>query len=56
MDFSGHTRTRQRSSEGSMYHTETAYTFAKERQRQLEREALEGSPILSLLARLIRRP
>ena len=38
-----------------MFHPETAYTLAKERQQQLERDAVEASPILALLARLIRR-
>ena len=38
-----------------MFHPETAYTLAKERQQQLERGALEASPVLALLARLIRR-
>jgi hypothetical protein len=40
---------------GPMFHPETAYTLAKERERELERSALEGSPVLALLARLIRR-
>ena len=39
----------------TMFHPETAYTLAKERQQQLERDAVEASPILALLARLIRR-
>ena len=39
-----------------MFHPETAYTLAKERQQQLEREAREGSPIFALLTRLVTRP
>ena len=38
-----------------MFHPETAYTFAKERQQQLERAAFEPSPLVTLLARLVRR-
>ncbi len=38
-----------------MFHPETAYTFAKERQLKLERAVLEGSPFVALLARLVRR-
>ncbi|MDQ3865995.1 MAG: hypothetical protein M3304_04095 [Actinomycetota bacterium] len=39
----------------AMFHPETAYEFAKERQFELERAAREGSPVLALLARLVRR-
>ena len=39
-----------------MFHPETAYALAKDRERELERTALDGSPLLALLARLIKRP
>ena len=38
-----------------MFHPETAYTLAKERQEQLERDARESSPIFALLTRLVAR-
>ncbi len=38
-----------------MFHPETAYELAKERQLELERAALDGSPVFALLARLVRR-
>ncbi len=37
-----------------MYHPETAYQFGKEHQLKLERFALEGSPVVARLARLVR--
>ena len=38
-----------------MFHPETAYALAKERERELERSALEGSAFLALVQRLLRR-
>ena len=38
-----------------MFHPDTAYTLAKERERELERSALEGSAFVALVARLLRR-
>jgi hypothetical protein len=38
-----------------MFHPETAYEFAKERELKLERDAREGSAVFALLARLVRR-
>ena len=42
-------------SEVTVFHPETAYEFAKERQLKLEQAAQEGSPVFALLARLVRR-
>ena len=42
-------------SEVTVFHPETAYEFAKERQLKLEQAAQEGSIVFAFLGQLVRR-